>query len=458
MTRFRFALLAVMFLLGGEVATAQVRAVTAKLRAKFELDEFYQKHIDVHGLPVVGSGNVSDAALKEAAWIVDKMLGHRPDILKAMADNRTRLAVMAFNEYTTDIPEHRHLEPRVYWDRRARGLGATPSAPAVSCAEENLLCHPNDPYESENICIHEFAHAIHQMGMKEIDPQFNDRLNQAFQNAMADGKWSDTYAASNAMEYWAEGVQSWFDDNRENDALHNGINTRAELKKYDPALAALCEQVFDDLDWRYEKPTKRQANECEHLEDVDFDQLPEFRWRQEIIPEVAHVLIQTTQGDIKVELYATQAPKTVANFLHYVHSGFYSDGLFHRSVTLANQPDNDVKIEVIQASADPSAQAEFPAAIVLEKTSTTGVKHLDGTISMARAAPNSAQDHFFICIGDQPELDFGGRRNPDGQGFAAFGKVIEGMDVVKAIQSCPTKDKGQQLYPAIKIQRAIRLN
>ena len=433
-----------------------VGMVPLEIREQFQLDPFYQKHLDVGGLPVVGSAQVSDAAIREAAWIVNQMIGHRPDILKAMAANKTRLAVMAYNEYTTDVPEHKHLKSRVYWDRRARGLGATPRAPAVSCAEENLLCHPGDPYFNENICIHEFAHAIHQMGINDVDPGFDGRLRQAYENAIADGRWKDTYAAGNRMEYWAEAVQSWFDDNRESDALHNHVNTRAELKDYDPQLARLCEQVFGDRDWRYKKPLLRDAADRHHLDEVDFEKLPSFKWRKESTPEQAKVLIQTTKGDIELELDSTKAPNTVANFLHYVHQGFYSDGTFHRTVTKDNQPDDPVKIAVIQGAANPKQRKKFPPAIPLERTRDTGLKHLDGSISMARSGPDTALDQFFICVGDQPELDFDGKRNPDGQGFAAFGRVTKGMDVVRKIHSSSVE--GQSLTPGIKIQRAIRLN
>lgn len=441
----------------GEEAAGSVASVPDSVRAQFKLDPFYQKHLAVGELPIVGSANVSDAALLEAAWIVNKMLSHRPKILTAMADNNTRLAVMAFNEYTTDIPEHAHLTSRVFWDRRARGLGATPSAPAVSCAEENLLGHPGDPYAAENICIHEFAHAIHSMGMSTVDPTFDDRLKTAFETAIAKELWVNTYASGNRQEYWAEGVQSWFDDNRENDSLHNHVNTRLELKKYDPRLARLCEEVFGDNQWRYKKPLARKPQERAHLANVDFENLPQFKWRKERIPNMAKVLIQTTAGDIELELDATQAPLTVANFLHYVHQGFYSNGEFHRAVTADNQPQNKIKIAVIQGAADPKQKANFDTPIPLERTRDTGLKHLDGTISMAREAdPDTGKDHFFICVGDQPELDFGGKRNPDGQGFAAFGQVTKGMDVVKKIHQSNSEE--QTLTPKIKIQRAVRLN
>jgi len=435
----------------------KVANVADSVRKQFKLDDFYQKHVDLKGLPIVGSKKVSDEAILEAAWIVDKMIGHRPEILKAMSENNTRLAVMAYNEYTTDVPEHANLRSRVYWDRRARGLGATRSAPAVSCAEENLLCYPGDPYFQENICIHEFAHAIHSMGLVTVDPTFDDRLKKAFSDAKKNGLWKNTYAASNRNEYWAEAVQSWFDNNRESDSLHNHVDTRAELKKYDPTVARLCEQVFGDRDWRYKKPLKRDPSERTHLKNVDFENLPKFEWRKANVPEKPKVLIQTTAGDIEVELNYKKAPLTVGNFLAYVHEGFYSGGEFHRTVTADNQPDNEVKIAVIQGSADPKMKSKYPNKISLERTSDTGIKHLDGTISLARDThPDSGRDHFFICVGDQPELDFGGKRNPDGQGFAAFGVVTKGMDIVKKIHESPKK--GQTLNPKIKIQRMVRLN
>jgi peptidyl-prolyl cis-trans isomerase A (cyclophilin A) len=172
-------------------------------------------------------------------------------------------------------------------------------------------------------------------------------------------------------------------------------------------------------------------------------------------PKPVHVLIRTGKGDIEVELDAARAPATVANFLRYVDGGFYNGGRFHRTVTPANQPDNKVKIEVIQAGIDPAKQKdEFPP-IKLERTRDTGLKHRDGTISMARDGPDTATSDFFLCIGDQPELDFGSRRNPDGQGFAAFGRVVKGMDVVRRIQAAPAD--GQTLKPPIRISSIQRL-
>lgn len=431
-------------------AVPRIGSVPDSLRTSLNLAPFYQKYLNVGGLPVLGSTNVSDYAMREAAWILQHMLARRPEILRVMATNNARLVVMAYNEYTTDVPEQAGRSPKVYWDRRARGLGGR----ICSCAEENLLSFPGDPYSTENILIHEFGHAILNVGMRAIDPKFKDRVREAHRKALEAGLWKRTYAGSNVEEYWAEAVQDWFDNNRQNDAQHNHVNTRAELKEYDPALAALCAEVFGEISWRYEKPMERPPQERAHLAGFDPGKSPRFRWRQSPLTEKPRVQILTDFGEIEVELYPQQAPVTATNFLRYVLEGFYRDGEFFRTVTMSNQPDDKVRIQVIQARAAESRQGELLPPIPLERTRDTGLKHLDGTLTMARAGSDTAQDSFSICIGDQPELDFGGRRNPDGQGFAAFGRVIRGMEVVRKIHALPAE--GQQLTPPIKIQNAFR--
>jgi peptidyl-prolyl cis-trans isomerase A (cyclophilin A) len=162
------------------------------------------------------------------------------------------------------------------------------------------------------------------------------------------------------------------------------------------------------------------------------------------------VMIKTDFGDIKVEIYERQAPVTAANFLRCVDAGLFKGASFYRVVKLDNQPHNAVKIEVIQGGLEFSEDKKPFPPIPHETTDKTGILHKDGTISMARLAPGSADSEFFICVGDQPELDFGGNRNPDGQGFAAFGQVVEGMDVVRRIQRQP--DEGQMLKQRVVIK------
>lgn len=174
------------------------------------------------------------------------------------------------------------------------------------------------------------------------------------------------------------------------------------------------------------------------------------------------VLVQTELGNIVIEVDAAKAPGTTANFLKYVEAGHYNGGTFHRTVKMDNQPQSDVKIEVIQAGVNPEvAKSGFPP-IPIERTSVTGILHKDGVVSMARGEPDSATSGWFICINDQPSLDFGGKRNPDGQGFGAFGRVVSGMDVVRKIQMAPssadrkTNTEAQRLTPPIKILKVAR--
>jgi peptidyl-prolyl cis-trans isomerase A (cyclophilin A) len=167
------------------------------------------------------------------------------------------------------------------------------------------------------------------------------------------------------------------------------------------------------------------------------------------------VLIETGAGEIEAEIDTVHAPITAANFLRYVDAGLFEGGRFFRTVRPDNQVDKPVKIAVIQASGNRERRAEYFSPIPLERTSVTGLSHQDGTLSMARAAPDTARESFSICVGDQPSLDYGGARQPDGQGFAAFGRVVRGMDVVRKIQMSPAT--GETLTPAIAILKIKRL-
>ena len=166
------------------------------------------------------------------------------------------------------------------------------------------------------------------------------------------------------------------------------------------------------------------------------------------------VVIETTLGEIEVLVDLHAAPLTAANFLSYVDEGLYAGGSFYRSVRMDNQPDDSVRIEVVQGGMDRGRRDDAFPPIRLEGTGETGLAHEDGVISMARAGPNSARAEFFICVGDQPELDEGGLRNPDGLGFAAFGRVVRGMDVVHLIHGLATE--GQMMTDPVPIVGARR--
>jgi len=167
-----------------------------------------------------------------------------------------------------------------------------------------------------------------------------------------------------------------------------------------------------------------------------------------------HCVIKTNLGNIAIELYPAKAPATVANFMRYVDKNLYNGSSFFRVCTPANEATRKIKIQVIQGGNVPDKQALD--SIKIETTKQTGLLHKNGTLSMARSGPNSATSEFFICINDQPALDYGGARNPDGKGFAAFGRVTKGMDVVRKIQA--QKDTSQYLVTPVKIYSISRVN
>ena len=247
---------------------------------------FYTQIERLRGFPIVASAKVNPYALKEAVFIGDLMLAKRPEVLEAMVHSGARLCIMAHNEHTTDLPEFERLgsEPspgfeeysgKDFWDARARGTGGSETDPYCSCAEENVLGYLGDPYSTENILIHEFAHNIHLRGLNNVDPDFDQRLKKVYEAAMKAGLWKGKYASVNHYEYFAEGVQSWFDDNREDDHDHNHVNTRVELLDYDPELAAICREVFKDTEFSYTKPATRLHG---HMAGYDPSKAPTFVW------------------------------------------------------------------------------------------------------------------------------------------------------------------------------------
>jgi hypothetical protein len=199
---------------GNETPQGQcvVQPLTDEFRQDYDnLDPFYQKYADANGLPVISSLSPADEALERACELVIDMVSTRPDVLQALIANRIRFAIIGEDELTNDIPEYSYLPDSI--NDRARGLGGMPAA---SCAEESILCNTAlDRWRGEGICVHEFAHTISMGGLFPADPTFEGRLEDAYASAQAAGLFANTYAMENSQEYWAEGVQDWYNTNLE---------------------------------------------------------------------------------------------------------------------------------------------------------------------------------------------------------------------------------------------------
>ena len=280
----RFTLFLLMCLTLPLTAMAQIINISepaplpVTVRQAFELDPFYQQWIDVEGLPVVASEKVNPYALKEAAWLIRQMIGHRPEVLQVLVLPKMRFTVIGYTELLTDIPEYHDQGPD-FLTYRYRGIGGSglSGRPAVSSSEENVLHYPgiNSSY---NILIHEFAHVVHKFGLKVVDPTFDSRLEIAYNTAMKKELWQGTYASSDRGEYWAEGTRFWFnpeDTSDEKSHNRNHINTRIELKNYDPPLAALLTEIYGDGGWRYTPPATR--THLPHLQGFDPQSSPTFQ-------------------------------------------------------------------------------------------------------------------------------------------------------------------------------------
>jgi hypothetical protein len=258
-------------------AEPSVQPVTKEIELRFKLkgDGFYKKYVDAGGIPIISSAKATDRSLLEARYLILSVLKGRQDILDSMKSKNLRVGVMAYTEFTTDMPETRQMSP--WWNRRARGLGGNPT----TCAEENLLNFKGDPYRGENILIHEFAHAIHHSGMSVLDKTFNARLIALFKKTKKSGMVAG-YCMTSHREFWAEGVQSWFDCNLPNirltlkDGKKKAIKTREELVEHMPELAGLLKEAFRDNEWRYSKIEKRMH--LPHLKDFNASEAPSFKW------------------------------------------------------------------------------------------------------------------------------------------------------------------------------------
>ena len=244
----------------------------AVVRAFFELDPFYEQWINVGGLPVLASAKVNPYALKEAAWLIRKMIGHRPDVLRAMVGNKARFSVIAHTEIITEIPEYRSDPRPDFLVFRERGWGGTEGG-TISTSEEDILNYPDAFAIRYEALLHELAHGVHILGLNTLDPTFDERLEITYEAAMSRGLWQGTYAASDRREYWAEASHAWFHPKGAGSFDRFG-DTRRALKQYDPSLATLLAEVYGEKDWQY-TPVETRTHQP-HLHGFNPKESPTF--------------------------------------------------------------------------------------------------------------------------------------------------------------------------------------
>lgn len=229
--------------------------------AELKLDAFYSKYCSVQGIPIVASSEVDDLALQQAYYLINNILIPIPGVRNRLVGDGHYIAIIGKDQGQTTLPEYAHMDSS-YWDARARGLGGGKNNLVTSCGEENLLClgRAEDRYYGESILIHEFSHTIHLGGQGLSYLEFNNKLFKLYYQAQKEGLWEKTYAISNPEEYWAEGVQSYFNTNLSSplpDGVHNEIDTRQELAEYDPDLYEFIAEFFDHFTWEPTCPGKK---------------------------------------------------------------------------------------------------------------------------------------------------------------------------------------------------------
>ena len=223
------------------------------------LDPFYTKVCWAEGIPVVSSDEVADLALQAAGDILVHMLRPRPDLRAELVNRKLRVGVIGTHQRAVDLPEYRDLPtsyPSTNWDA-ARAYGATPRRPLLAAPEENLICSAADSYPGQSVLTHEVGHTVLDMAIAPGDKTMKPRVEAAYRQALANPVYAHTYAMTNADEYWAEGVQDFFNASRAaygtnggGDGYDGPIANRATLRQDDPALAALITEVFGENDWR----------------------------------------------------------------------------------------------------------------------------------------------------------------------------------------------------------------
>jgi hypothetical protein len=223
---------------------------------RFGFDPFYEKYCDAGGIPIISSEKVDDLALQQAYRMIMNMLAPIPEVRRELVANGAYYAVIGRAEKLRTLPEYSILDESVDY----RGLGGSKNFPITSSAEENLLCLTWDIHYGESITVHEFAHTISLMGLGDEFDALLEEFTRIYDAAIQQGLWQDTYAGSDILEYWAEGVQSYFNTNLEaipTDGVHNHVNTREELAEYDPALYEFISRIFKNYQWTPSCPPKK---------------------------------------------------------------------------------------------------------------------------------------------------------------------------------------------------------
>ena len=286
------------------------------VRDFFQLDPYYQQWINVSGFPVLASVEVSPYTLKEAAWTIGHMVGHRPDILKAMAQIKARFSIVPHNKHLHEIPEVDF--GRLNWFSEVRGRGA--GGLTTTSPEENIICGDSNYCYAE--LIHEFAHQLHGWGLNQIDSTFDSRLETMYNAAIKEGLYQERYAGTNRWEYWAEGVESWFN------SLHpdNVAHTREALKKYDPRLAILLTEVFGDSSWRYTPPATR--THLPHLQGFNPQEAPIYQRPPELLELDEQLRNPNSDGDGKWVNLKLYHPSGLSHLKKQTTGGQRTDFLF----------------------------------------------------------------------------------------------------------------------------------
>ena len=285
------------------------------VRDFFQLDPYYQQWINVRGFPVLASAEVSPYAVKEAAWIIGHMIGHRPDVLRVMAERTARFSIVPHNKHTSDMPESNTGRLSFFWDVRHRVVHCK-GCPIGSTTEEALIGKPSSP-------IHEFGHLLQDWGLNGVDQQFNNRVITLYDMAKAEGLYQGRYAGSTQAEYWAEGVASWFHDTNPNQ--HVAL-TRSALKKYDSRLAKLLTEVFGDGDWRYTRPATR--THLPHLQGFNPQEAPIYQRPTRLLELEAQLRDPTSDGGGKWVNLKLYHPSGLSHLKKQTIGGNRTDFLF----------------------------------------------------------------------------------------------------------------------------------